>query len=230
MSRGLLHILCGCAILAAMSRKKQIPKPDASAHTGTKERALGNLARYLDNPDAPMVPTHGTRLATAKHMDIAPSKMFEDKGHKLNVIRYIGEKCAITSPPKTPEETFEYAQEYFAFCADNSVPPTISCFALWCGVTLTRYEQIARDKSDVSRGQAFSAVKEMIRAFLEIAAMDGSVNPIVFFHSNKVYYGAVEQQSVVVRHEDNSQELTDEEYNERVTMLQGEDGVFRVAD
>ena len=209
------------------------------APPGSKERVLDDLGRYMSNPDALMV-SHGVAsnaLRSTDNLNISPSKLYEDGGHKLEVIRYLARRGATMKCPRTREGMFEELEAFLEFCGVNKVPPTIGGFAVWCGITLTRFEQIVRDKRNDELAQAAGVVKEVIRNFLEISAMDSSLNPIVYFHQNKVYFGAVENQSVTVKVEDNETEITPEEYAARVELLnevidltEGEDGVYSVPD
>lgn len=195
---------------------------------GTKEKVLADIERYLTHPDEPMV-SNGLagKLEATKGMNVSPSKMFEDGGHKLAVVRYMAARAALVEVPASREEVYEYLEEFLTFCGDNQVPPTIGGFAVWCGVTVNRINQIERDKSDPDRARAFSSAKEVIRNFLEVSAMDATINPIVYFHQNKVYYGAVENQVVTHRVDDNTSEIDEEEYQRRVIQLvKGDDGGY----
>ena len=190
---------------------------------------MADIERWVSEPDKPLV-SNGLagKLDSTKGMNVSPSKMFEDGGHKLAVVKYLAARSAQVEVPKTREEVFAYLEEFLTFCGDNGVPPTIGGFAIWCGVTVQRVNQIERDKSDLDRARAFSSAKEVIRNFLEVSAMDSTINPIVYFHQNKVYYGAVENQQVTVRVEDNATEIDDDEYRRRVIQLvKGDDGTYR---
>lgn len=205
---------------------------------GSKLKIISDIQRYIDNPDEVMVSQAlAGRLASTKNMDISPNKLYEDGGHKVDVIRFIAAKCAISLPPATPHELYESLEAFLGFCTEQRVPPTIGLFAVWNGITQNRYNQITRDANDNARAQAFSNAKELIRSFLEIAAMDNDVNPIVYFHQQKTQYDMVENQQVTVRVEDNTREISDEERERRMAMLdnevvlvQSESGMWSVPD
>ena len=215
-----------------MSRRKLTEAERKARHPfqpGSKDKALADLARYMDNPEQPMVP-HGKadKLAETRHMNVAPAKMFDDGGHKMAVIAYLAARGSQAKPPKTKAETFATFDEYLTFCTENKVPPTVAAWAVWNGVTVQRMNQIERDKSDNERAQAYATVKECIRTLHELSAIDSTVNLLYFFHANKVYFGAIETNAQVNVHiDDNTAEISDDEYRERITMLQGDDGVFR---
>ena len=197
-----------------------------------KAKVLADVERYVTQPDALMV-SHGVasnQLSATDNMNISPSKMYEDGGHKMRVVKYLAARGSMAKCPRTREGMFEQIEAFLTFCGDNKVPPTLGGFAIWNGVTITRLDQIARDKTKPDLAEAASVAKEIIRNFLEISAMDSSLNPIIYFHQNKVYYGAVENAQVTVRIEDNATEISPEEYAERVgliTLTQGTDGTFR---
>jgi hypothetical protein len=215
--------------------KKLPPEEKALRHrhpAGTKERVIDDLTRYVTNPDVPMVPPGiASALATTRHMGIAPSKLYEDKGHKVNAIRYLAARCSLVRPPKTHVEVFAELESFFVWCGENEIPITLGGFCVWCGVTQTMVNKIERDTRDPERSHAFMCAKECIRVFLEMSAYDSSLNAVLWFHTNKVSFGAVENQQVTVRVEDNTSEISESEYQERVILLQqGIDGVYREAD
>lgn len=199
--------------------------------SGTQEKVLADLERYVKNPDKPMVPVAiANKLAATRNMGISPSKMFEDKGHKVDVIRYLAARGYSAVFPSTADGLIAELDEYLQFMTENMVPPTIGGFAIWCGVTLVRYEQIARDQN-ASSGEVAKAARfarECIRQFLEIAALEGTVNALIFFHSQKVYYGYTEQVNVNINTENNVSDISDDEYlNRRKMLTLDSDGVYR---
>lgn len=205
---------------------------------GSKEKVLADLERYMDTPDEPMVPDHlANRLEATRNMNVSPAKMWEDGGHKANAIRYLAARAGVVRPPQRPAEVFKMLDEYFAWSTKHQVPITLGALALWFGVTQIQIGKIERNTNNPERAAAFAAAKECVRTFLEMSAFDNTLNPILWFHTHKTEFGAVENQQVTVRVEDNTTELTDDELNERMKLLesetivmeQGEDGVYREA-
>jgi hypothetical protein len=198
----------------------------------TKDTIARDYQRYQDSPEALMVP-HGLagKLPHTRNMNTAPQKMFEDDGHKISVSQYLLARASVTKAPRTAEETWARMEEFLEFCSDWAVPPTISGFSLWNGITLARFDHIGRDKDKPERAEAINLCKEMIRHFLEMSALDSTLNPILFFHMHKVFFGAVEQQSVKVEVVDNSREVSPEEMQARViSLVEGDDGVWGVPE
>lgn len=221
-----------------MGRKKQTEAQTALDRqakgkplSGTQEKVLAELQRYVDEPDKPMIPIAiANKLAATQNKGIAPSKMFEDGGHKVDVIRYLAARGFSAVFPSTAEGVIGELDEYLQFMTENKVPPTIGGFAIWCGITLVRFDQIARDQDASNREVAKAArfARECIRQFLEIAALEGTVNALIFFHSQKVYYGYTEQVNVNINTENNVSDISDDEYLNRRKMLSlDSDGVYR---
>jgi len=221
---------CHYGTIACMGRHGPNDKvePNPLAASGSRARVLADLARYMASPDAPMVSDGFARtLKETRNMNVSVNKMYEDDGYKLNVIQYLASRGAGRPFPRTPLELIDSLQDFFTFCGLHKVPPTISCFSVWNGVSVPYVNQIEQDKSD-PRSSIISACKEAIRGFLELSAMDGSLNFTIYLHQNKVYYGAVENQSVTFKVEDNTSDLTPDEYKERVLMLQSDE--YEVTD
>ena len=200
-----------------------------SGDCGTRARVIADIMRYAENGDKPMVDhtlVKNMNLIGGDNMSIAPSRMYEDKGLKLEVARYLALRGTKNPFPKTAEGVLESLQEYFTFCGMYCVPVIVSGFAVWNGVSVQHVNSIENTKGD-PRAKAISTCKDAIRSFLEMCAMDNTVNPQIYLHQNKVYFGAIEKSEVTVRVDDNSREITDDEYNERIAMLQDSDGVWK---
>jgi hypothetical protein len=200
-----------------------IANPVCSDARNAKDDPLRALVKHISNPDDPI--TSASNLVTLRSMGgIAPSKMYEDKGHKLRVVKYIAHKGMTTPRPKTVEAMNVELLNFLTFCEETYTPPTFGLFAIWCGSTVQTFNSV-KPVDDVYRGIQFA--KDCIRNFIEVSAMEGSVNPIVYFHQNKVYYGAVENVNINVTTEDNTSEISPDEYNERVLLLtRNKDGVY----
>ena len=232
-----LHETRGCATIRGMTDTKgTAPTIEKSKLPGgSRERVIADLVRYMERSGEPMM-AHGLAGAvySTANMDVSVNKMYEDKGLKLEVAKYLGARGGLVKFPRTVPDVFASLEDFFTFCGTYHVPTTIGGFAVWNGVSVQRVNQIERDKND-PRSEAISVCKDAIRNFLEMCAMDSSLNPIIYFHQNKVYYGAVENQSVTIPVEDNTSELGEDEFAERIKMLrgdpvdlsQGPDGVFR---
>lgn len=209
-------------------------EPDPKGAHGAPERTLGQLERWMSDPNRLMVAERA--LESTRGLAQPLSKMFADGSHKVRVVSYLAERGRTATLPKTGAGIIDALGDFFAFCADNYVPPTFGMFSTWNGLTTQRINQIER--GDDERAEAVAFAKECIRSFLELSAMESSVNPVVYFHQQAVDYGKVQEARVIVT-EDNTRELPPEERAERrrlllqdgsVVLEQDGDGVYRVPE
>lgn len=194
---------------------------DKRPASGSKESALALVKRSIERPDKPIVdPKLAAQLAkTTQGLGLSPSKLYEDKGHKVHAVRYLAARAAVTRPPIFPAHVFRFLEDYFVWCAEHQVPITLGGFALWCGVTQQAIGKIERDTRDPARAEAYGKAKECIRVYLEMAAFDNLLNPVIWFHTHGADFGVVQNQQVTIRVEDNRQELTPDEFNERKAQV-----------
>ena len=196
---------------------------------GSKEKTVKSLTRFAENPTVPMIAPHlAAKLAATRAMGIAPTALFADDGHNANAVQWLARKAQVSKPGATPEECFDAFEAFMTWSTDNRIPPTLGAWSVWNGVTLQRLSQIERETSDDARSRAFLVCKEILRTFMEQRTWDSALNPLLFFNAMKSQYGLVEKTEVTVLVEDNTSDLTADEYNERLVLLtQGEDGVYR---
>ncbi len=219
---------------SAKSERKPRGKGLGEWRDGTKDKVLAQVISYVDNPDEKMVPTSlAQRLAKCKDLDIEPSKLFADGGRGVAVAQELARKAQRSEPPRFVNDVYDSMENFMEWCAEVQAPPTIGAWALWNGATMDRMGQIERDTSNPDRAKAFGICKEVLRTFMEQAAWNNTLNPLLYFHAQKALYGIVEKTEVTVRVEDNSSDISEEEYRERVGMLtleQGADGVYSLPD
>jgi hypothetical protein len=161
---------------------------------GTKDAVIEQLVRYASGDvTEPVIPGRGGNLDASKPLAaVSVAQMYEDGGLRLAAVRAIAQRSGRVSFPKSPEALRDETDKYLEFCAQSFLPPTIGGLALWCGVSLARLEQIGRDSRNPDMAEAVQKAKETVRCFLETSAMAGAINPVIYFHQNKCYYGAVE--------------------------------------
>lgn len=203
-------------------------KPDKNKIDGV----AAAYQKFQDSPKELIVPRGiAGRLPTTRNMDIAPQEIFRDGGHKISVSQYLIAHASATRPPKTEEEVWQRMEAFMEFCREWKVPPTLSGFSIWNGMSIVDFGIMVRNTNHPERSAALALCKEIIRNFLEMAAFDNTLNPIVFFHEHKVFFGAVEQQSVTVEVHDNSREITPDELQARViSLVEGPDGAWAMPD
>ena len=183
-----------------------------------KERAVDDMLRYLATPDDPMVSSRvaNNPLRSTDFMNIPPSKLYEDDGWSIEVVRGVLRRARETSPPRTAEEFWNAGESYFAMCHAFQIPPLWSFFAVWCGMDINTMLGIMRDPAKQEVAEVLNLIRETIRSFLEMKALDNTINPILYFHQNKVYFGAVENNANVNVTIDHNVELSAVEVARRV--------------
>lgn len=139
------------------------------------------------------------------------SKLMSDGGRRLDMTDTLLKLGQTREQPTTEEALFERLYEYFAVCQHYSVPPTYPLFCVWCGMSMS---QLEGSHARVYRlREAVALCRETIRGFLELSAMDNALSPLIYFHQQKVYFGAVETSKVQV------EEVTSDE--EKMRELEG---------
>lgn len=124
------------------------------------------------------------------------SKLMDDKGHRLDVADTIIKLGRARPRPTTEDELVERLYEYFGVCQYNKVPPTYPLFSVWCGMSI---EELEKHHARVyNLKNAVALCRETIRGFLELSAMDNALSPLIYFHQQKVYFGAVETAKIQV--------------------------------
>jgi hypothetical protein len=151
--------------------------------------------------------------------------MYADGGYTVKVAAYLARRAQVTAFPATPEAVYDALEEMLGFCVQTEFAPTLGVFALWCGVSIPRLWQVENDTSD-PRNRAITVAKEVIRTVIEQSAIDGSFNPLLYFNQMKSQFGLAENQTVTIRTDDNTQELDEDEYQQRVELVQRADGTY----
>ena len=128
--------------------------------------------------------------------DQLSSKMMADGGKKLALADALLKLGQSRPKPHSSDELLERLYEYFAICQHQELPPTYPLFAVWCGMCTTTLEGNYAVAFDVV--ETVKVCKETIRGFIELSAMDNTLSPLIYFHQQKVYFGAVETQRVQV--------------------------------
>jgi hypothetical protein len=204
-----------CDRLYGMGRSKE------TRQAGTKADVLAKVDHVLTHPNAKLA------VKIDPSQTVAQSRVFADGGRRAAVMAYLTRRSQEATFPRTAEEVYDSLEELFVFCTEYKLAPTLGIFAIWNGVTMQWVWRVETEHDD-ERAHAVSVCKEIIRSFLEQTAIEGDYNPLLYFNAMKSQYGLAESVAVTVRHEDNTSEITPDEYRERVTQLtKGSDGVYR---
>lgn len=213
-----------CGIVSRMSEKTKPKKQSGrrkKASPGTQKRILEDAKRVLENPDKAIVPKCSANKMSKVAMpaDTTPRQLYADGGQKIDILNWLTVRGKTQTPPRGKEQVLQYLEEYMTFCGEQQIPPTIGLFAVWCGFGLQAMYQREHNLKYPEEAATWTFAKEVIRGFVEIAAMQNEINPIVYFHQMKTQYGFKENSEVTVKVEDNRRELSETERAERVAML-----------
>lgn len=152
----------------------------------------------IDHPDQPL--THTGLNIPRQQLELAtPSRMYADGGRKLKVTSDICNRGMTIDFPTSHKQVYQYYNEFIAYCYEYQIPPTLSLFAMWCGTTVNGYNKYMKQARGSSLGDALEECKESVRSFIELAAMQGDVDKLIYFHQQKGYYDVVEK--VEVKHD-----------------------------
>lgn len=142
----------------------------------------------------------------AKMTKADDSKLMADEGRRLDIADTIFKLGKARARPNDEAEMYERLHEYFAICQHNKVPPTYPLFAVWCGMSIKELEGSHARLHNLKN--AVDLCRETIRGFLELSAMDNALSPLIYFHQQKVYFGAVETAKVQIEEvKSNAEEL-----------------------
>ena len=156
------------------------------------------ISNAIDHPDMPLTHT-GLNIPREQLERATPSKMYADGGRKLKVTNDICNRGMTVDFPTSHKQVFQYYNEFIRYCYDYQIPPTFSLFSMWCGTTVNGYNKYMKQARGSSLGDALEECKESVRSFIELAAMEGDVDKLIYFHQQKGYFDVVEK--VEVKHE-----------------------------
>lgn len=128
----------------------------------------------------------------------------------------------ISSMPKcvTEDEFVTRFNDYFNFCVEQEVKPTVESFALAFGITTQTVRKWESGEYGSFKKDLVKRGKTIMQAFLTNAVMEGSVNPVTYIFYSKNYYGMVDK----VEHVENTGfERSDEAKRELIDSLPSDD-------
>lgn len=102
-------------------------------------------------------------------------------------------------PVKSDKECEERLAEYFLWCAEHGVRPTVEEMALAVGYSASTLWDWENGRSQSAyRSELVKKAKALIQTFDAKAVIQGGLNPLVYFFRAKNYYGMKDQQDIVV--------------------------------
>lgn len=165
------------------------------------------VTQAIDHPELPLKNT-GLKIPKAELELATPAKMYEDGGRKLKVTSDICNRGMYIDFPTNKKTVFKYYNEFIQYCYEYKIPPTFSLFAMWCGTTVAGYNKYMKQNAGSELGDALEECKEAMRSFIELAAMQGDVDRLIYFHQQKGYFDVVEKVEVKHDVEVNTEEMT----------------------
>jgi hypothetical protein len=127
--------------------------------------------------------------------DLKKSKTMQDGGKRLLFTDNILKLGRMRPKPQARGEFFARLDEFFGICAHEKLTPIFPLFCVWCGMGVDEATPYAKSKGLANE---FGVCKDTIRGYLELAALDNTLSPLIYFHQQKVYFGAVETSRVEV--------------------------------
>ena len=165
----------------------------------TEQEAVQDMVTgVVNDPTAPLTRT-GLNIDKRVLERATPAKMYEDGGMKLLATTEICNRSFEVEFPTNKKTVMRYYNEFIETCYQCKLPPTFSLFAMYCGTTVNGYNKYMKQNAGSELGDALAQCKESIRSFIELSAMDGSMDKLIYFHQQKGYFDVVEK--VELKHE-----------------------------
>lgn len=135
----------------------------------------------------------GQRKVQRGEMKNPPPAAFEIDPTKTSTI--LKNIMTIASMPKcyNEEEFVTRFNDYFNFCVEQEVKPTVESFALAFGVTTQTIRAWESGEYGAFKKDLVKRGKTIMQAFLTNAVMEGKVNPVTYIFYSKNYYGMVDK-------------------------------------
>lgn len=133
-----------------------------------------------------------------KGKGLSTSKMYDDEGRRMMFVGEILSRCLgyKNTPEWSAEDAALLCVRYFEDLVECKMPPTLSGLAMYMGWTLKQFDY--RLNREDSLGEVLGKAKEAVRLSIEQAAVDGAVNPLIYFHQQKAYHGVIERNELIV--------------------------------
>lgn len=210
-----------------MTRSERVDRPKVKEYEAglnkTQLKQVNAVKDAIYHPDeAPRsIPKslRTTKLAPV----MTPTALYKDKGARLETVRAICQRAKEVNPPTTYDGILDELDAFLEFCGRRFIPPTYGLYAAWCGTSSNAMDERAAHAKDPSYTQGINLVKEIIRGFLETAAMEGDISPRLYMHQNMAYFNARENLTITHEVSSNVAELTADEVNEIIDILPEEE-------
>lgn len=132
-------------------------------------------------------------LQSGKKKNALPEAFQLDPSKTSNILKNL---MTLASMPKcvTEDDYITRFNDYFNFCIEQEIKPTIESFSLAFGIVPSTFTQRwAAGESGAFKKDLALKAKAVMQSFLTNAVMEGSVNPVTYIFYSKNYYGMVDK-------------------------------------
>lgn len=121
----------------------------------------------------------------------------KDTSHIINCIMYGYQLPKVRSD----DELQQRFVDYFRFCADNDILPTIEAMFLFTGYSVSgMHDMLSGRRKGFSpeTAEIIKKAKDFMRVFDAQLVISGKLNPVTYIFRAKNYYGMTDQQQITV--------------------------------
>ena len=191
------------------------PKTKTADKTKTKTKTTTTTDTAISKKETETKPERGRggklNFPNARMKEITKT----DEGKKLVgkllnevLVAYHQEKV------KSDEELSSRLANYFQYCADNEIIPTMEEMAMWTGYTQTTVFDWISGKNKGFSSETSTIIKkakELVKTFDAKLVTSGKLNPVTYFFRAKNYYGMSDTQKIEITPTNNAEATMSEE-------------------
>lgn len=127
---------------------------------------------------------------------------------------------------RNDEELEQRLAQFFMFCADNNIPPTIEAMYQFTGYSPSYMADIRnghRKGFSPETAQILKKAQGFMQTFDAQMVIEGKMNPVTYIFRAKNYYGMTDQQQITVAPQATMaiEGMTDEELGQRLLEATG---------
>ena len=155
------------------------------AQNMTREERIQNLEKNRKEP-------HRGLKKLVKEGDTSIMDNFEIYMHGIRLWESHGSNHAYDDPDAVMNEI----QTYIVYCDDKKMNPTWLGLSLWLGVSIQTLDRWKEDQTNLCC-EIFKKTHNLFHNFLQQKALDGELNPLMYFFMAKNYWGLSDKTEIV---------------------------------
>ena len=155
------------------------------AQNMTREERIENLERNRKEP-------HRGLKRLVKEHDTSIMDNFEIYMHGIRLWESHGSNHAYDDPDAIMNEI----QAYIGYCDEKKMNPTWLGLSLWLGVSIQTLDRWKEDQTNLCC-EIFKKTHNLFHNFLQQKALDGDLNPLMYFFMAKNYWGLSDKTEIV---------------------------------